>query len=105
MFFPDKRYIPIPFAVLGQRASLRELHQVSQIYKKRIKEKDHQLIESYQEHLHGYIYYRTPTERYYYDKAGQILRIETNYDDWRPGVSLKLRGNTVNPSVLDTNIT
>jgi len=100
--FPEIRHINIPFAVLGQRASLRELRQVSQIYKKRIHEKDYQQ-ESYQEHLHGYNYYRTPTERYYYDKEGRILRIETNYDDWRPGISLKLKGQTVNPSVLDTN--
>lgn len=103
MFFPDKRYIPIPFAVLGQRASLRELHQVSQIYKKRIKEKDHQLIESYQEHLHGYIYYRTPTERYYYNKEGLILRIETNYDVWRPGVSLTLNGKKAISSIIGTD--
>jgi len=101
--FPEIRHINIPFAVLGQRATLQELKQVAQIYKKRVYEKDYQRPE-YQEHLHGYIYYRTPTERYYYDKAGKILRIEINYDDWRPGVSLRLNGKMVNPSVLDTNV-
>jgi len=104
MFFPDKRYISIPFAVLGQRASLQELHQVSRIYKKRIQEKDYQQ-ESYQDHLHGYNYYRTPTERYFYDKDGHILHIETNHDDWHPGVSLKLKGKEINPSIIGTNTT
>jgi len=97
--FPDIRHINIPFAVLGQRASLRELQQVSRIYKRRIQEKDYQQ-ESYKEHLHGYVYYRTPRERYYYNKEGQILRIETSYDDWRPSVSLTLKGKKVNPEHL-----
>ncbi len=107
MFFPDKKYIPIPFAVLGQRATLRELYQVEQIYKKRIQEKDYISL-SYQEHLHGYIYYRTPTERYYYDKAGEPLKIETNLDHFRPGFQMTLSGKNLDVSKLkidgkDTN--
>jgi len=104
MFFPDKRYIPIPFAVLGRHASLRELYQVSQIYKKRINEYEY-LRPEYQEHLHGYIYYRTPMERYYYDKEGQILCIETKFNGWRPGIYLKLNGKRVNPSNICTDVT
>jgi len=100
--FPEIRHINIPYAVLGQRASLQELNQVARIYKKRIQEKDYQQ-ESYQEHLHGYIYYRTPTERYYYNKEGLILRIETNYDVWRPGVSLTLNGKKAISSIIGTD--
>jgi len=102
MFFPDKRYIPIPFAVLGQRATLRELSQVSQIYKKRIHENEY-LRTEYQEHLHGYNYYRTPTERYYYDKAGEPLKIETNLDNFRPGVHMTLKGKNLDVSHFKTD--
>ena len=98
-FFPDIRHINIPFAVLGQRATLQELNQVAQIYKKRIQENDYQQ-ESYQEHLHGYIYYRTPTERYYYDKWGQILCIDNNFNNWRPGITLTLKKKQLNPTII-----
>jgi len=96
--WPEIRHINIPFAVLGQRATLQELNQVARIYNKRIKEKDYQRPE-YQEHLHGYIYFRTPTERYYYNKEGKILRIENNLDNFRPGVCLTLQGKTIASSV------
>jgi len=78
-FFPTIRNINIPFAVPGKRATLHELHRVINIYKKHIRDERIYKNPKAQHCLHGFIYYRTNNERYYYDKEAKPLRVETNY--------------------------